>query len=157
MAPVETSEGAASGRAARPAVRRLVDRSEKVTDATVRKFGLVVLVGFAAIGAIARWRLHPQTALGFWIAGGAIAAAALAAPRAVRPFRDAWMRGAAVLGRINTTILITAFYVVAVVPLGLLFKLLGRDSMRRGLDRGAKSYWEPKELAREPRRYFDQY
>ena len=53
--------------------------------------------------------------------------------------------------------LLTAFYFLLITPLGLLFRLLGRDPLCRKFDPAAKSYWQPRREPDSLDRYFHQY
>lgn len=58
---------------------------------------------------------------------------------------------------ISNLILIVVYYLV-LTPIGLVLRLLGRDSMTRSLDREAKSYWHAHQPgAGGPARYFRQF
>ena len=61
------------------------------------------------------------------------------------------------IGWAISMIFLTAFYFLLLAPLGLFFRLLGRDPLSRRFDPAAKSYWlariEPDSLDR----YFHQY
>lgn len=67
---------------------------------------------------------------------------ALVAPRALEPVERVWMAFARVLGAINTRIIMGLFYALVFVPLALLFKVIGRDEMRRRWTAGAQTNWE---------------
>jgi hypothetical protein len=54
-------------------------------------------------------------------------------------------------------ILLTAFYFLLLMPLGLLFRLLGRDPLCRKFDPAAKSYWLVRRQPDSLDRYFHQY
>ena len=61
------------------------------------------------------------------------------------------------IGWVISMILLTAFYFLLLMPLGFIFRLLGRDPLCRRFDPDAKSYWL---VRREPDsldRYFHQY
>ena len=126
-----------------------------VTDGTVRRFGVVMLVGFGLLGGAAGWLARPTAAAWLWGIGGVVGVFALALPGPARPVFRGWMAVAHVLGRINTTILLALFWLVLVVPLALVFKLIGRDALQRRVR--AASYWEPKTLPSDPKAYFNQF
>jgi len=53
-------------------------------------------------------------------------------------------------------LLMASFYFLLLTPLGLFFRLVGRDPLRRKFDRDAKTYWLPHRRNNEPERYFRQ-
>jgi hypothetical protein len=54
-------------------------------------------------------------------------------------------------------ILLAAFYFLLLTPLGLLFRLIGRDPLHRKFDPSAKTYWLPHRQPDGLDRYFHQY
>jgi hypothetical protein len=122
---------------------RGLDHSPKA----LRRFGLVVggvFLGIAAVGAWrSGWTLGPGlTALAG--VGGALVAVGLVAPALLRPVFFVWMGLAVVLGSIMTRVLLTVVFVLAVVPIGLGLRLVGKDLLHRRPDPEAPSYWLPK-------------
>jgi len=106
----------------------------------LRHFGLLLGALFAVIfGLWPLWR-HHTTPLWPWIVAGVLWLAALIAPVSLRYPHWGWSRLGHALGRVNTPIIFTMLYAIAVVPLGMLMRLWGRDGMRRRLDREAESY-----------------
>jgi hypothetical protein len=71
--------------------------------------------------------------------GGALVLPALVVPRLLGPVERAWMKLAAVLGAVNTRILLTLVYVLVVTPIAWL-RRLGGDPLRRELGTGAGSH-----------------
>jgi len=61
------------------------------------------------------------------------------------------------IGWAISMILLTAFYFLLLTPLGLLFRLLGRDPLGRKFDPDAKSYWLDRRQTDSLDRYFHQY
>ncbi len=49
------------------------------------------------------------------------------------------------------------FYYGLLMPVGLFFKLIGRDSLHRKMDPEAKTYWVPHKSAQSKERYFQQF
>jgi hypothetical protein len=61
------------------------------------------------------------------------------------------------IGWVVSLILLAAFYFLLLTPLGLLFRLLGRDPLGRRFDPAAKSYWLARRQPDSLDRYFHQY
>jgi hypothetical protein len=57
------------------------------------------------------------------------------------------------IGYVVSFILLAAFYFLLLTPLGLFFRLIGRDSLCRKFDLNAKSYW----LSRQSPKNLDSY
>jgi len=61
------------------------------------------------------------------------------------------------IGWVVSLILLAAFYFLLLAPLGLLFRLLGRDALCRRFDPAAKSYWQARREPDSLDRYFHQF
>lgn len=127
------------------------------TTRILRQFaGLCVLflVGMAA------WRYlrfdEPTAAailLGFAVAAGGVG---LLRPHALRPLFVGWMIVAFPIGWMVSRVLLGIVYYGLFTPLGLLFRLAGRDPL--ALSRASRdSYWEAKPAPVDVRRYFHQF
>jgi len=114
----------------------------------IRQFGGLLAL-FALIVAFAAWRKgQGQAAQWTAIGGVALGAVSAAVPAFGALVYRAWMCVAFVIGSIVSTLLLAALYFGAVTPLGLWFRIRGRDALalRRG---GKKSYWVPLEIPEE--------
>lgn len=67
----------------------------------------------------------------------------IVAPRSLAPIEKLWMAFGEKMSVVMTTIILAATYYIVLTPLGIIMRLTGRDSLKRKLDREAKSYWEP--------------
>lgn len=105
-----------------------------------RSFGLVFAAVFVVIGC---WPLIKSGPLRLWalVVAAILLGLALAAPRLLAPLNRLWTQFGLLLGRIVSPIVLFLVYSVAVVPTGLLMRLVGKDPMRRKFDPGAGSYW----------------
>jgi len=110
----------------------------------LRVFAAIVSAGFLLIG------LAPMVLHG---AGPRIWALAVAAwltlqavlyPRGLTGVYRAWMAVGAVLGWINTRIILSIGFFGLIFPLAVVMRLQGKDPMRRGFDPEAKSYRVPR-------------
>jgi multisubunit Na+/H+ antiporter MnhB subunit len=54
-------------------------------------------------------------------------------------------------------VLMAAFYFLILTPVGLFFRLIGRDTLRRKFDRNAATYWIPRRPPETSDRYFHQF
>src|SRR5262249_27099031 len=105
-----------------------------------RSFGIVFAVVFLIIAlvplfsgrAATRWALQ---------AAAAFAICAFVAPDVLAPLNRAWYKLGLLLSAVVSPIAIFLVYVLAVVPTGLVMRLLGKDPMRMRFERDAPSYW----------------
>lgn len=61
------------------------------------------------------------------------------------------------IGLVISFLVLAIFYYGLLTPLGLFFRLLGRDPLRRKFDKAAKSYWIPHRPCESNERYFSQF
>jgi len=52
-----------------------------------------------------------------------------------------WFKFGMLLGSIVAPIVMLLVYCIAVLPIGLIMRLLGKDLLKQKLDKNAKSYW----------------
>jgi len=131
-----------------------VRREERVTDTQARKTALVVA---AVLLLIAAWNLY-RGRMAFVFIFGAVGAlllvAGLLVAPAARAFHKAWMRFAAALGHLNSRVLLTLMYYLAMTPYGFVMRLAGRDPLRRRAKKQA-SYWVARKTTRQTREQFE--
>jgi len=61
------------------------------------------------------------------------------------------------IGFVVSLILMGVFYFGLITPLGLIFRLIGRDAMQRRFDPKARTYWRPHQQTTKAERYFQQF
>ena len=107
----------------------------------LRKFGLVFATGLVLIfGLFLPWLVEKPWPSWPWIAAAVFAGTALVLPQVLKPVFLLWMKIGHVVGWINTRIILGIFFFILFAPVALLFRLLGKDPMRRRLDSSAKTY-----------------
>lgn len=116
----------------------------KSSPVELRKFSWTVGIAFLLIAAFLWWKQLAAWPVLAAIGGGLIVLGTIFPPL-VRPFFYAWMSFAVVLGFVMTRVLLTIFFFLVLTPVGLFFRLIGRDALHRKIDRGAATYWIPKE------------
>lgn len=117
-----------------------------------RKFGLVVGGGLALLGAalaIGGSRLAGPVLGG---AGALLFALGAAVPGLLGPFHRGWMAVSRLLGRVNTAVFLGLVFFLVLTPLGLAFRLAGRDELARR--HRSRTGWVPcPERNRDPRHF----
>ena len=106
----------------------------------LRKFGLLVGGVFAGLGILfwARGKGHYPY---FLAPGVLLLALGLAAPKILKPIYLAWMSMAIVLGFVVSNVILTIFFFLVMMPIGLIARLAGKDFLGLKLNRSAPSYW----------------
>jgi len=107
---------------------------------TLRKFGLIMAVAFGMIGGLWAWHGRPLAPYVLALAAACFVLG-LALPRALDPFERGWMKFAAVLAAVMTRVILTLSFILAIIPVGLLRRLFGGDSLGLRPDPTATSYW----------------
>lgn len=64
---------------------------------------------------------------------------------------------AAPIGFVLSHLLMAGVFYLVMLPIGLVFKVIGRDAMGRKFDPKAQSYWHRRETQRSPASYFKLY
>jgi hypothetical protein len=126
------------------------------------KFGATFLGGMAVIGALYFFVFHEEpTARVLWITGGAVFLLSFIPPIArllyILWIYILWMGIGITMGLVTQPIILVAVFLVLITPVGLVFKLIQRDTMKRKLDRGASSYWEEYRETDDPATYVKQF
>lgn len=119
-------------------------------------FGLIFAAGMGAFGGWSFFHGHPERAQIFLAAGAAVFLLSLIPPVG-RVLYILWMGLGLTIGFFTVPVIMFALYAVAIVPLGLWFRLRRRDVMRRQLDPAAESYWEDYPSAADPASYVRQF
>mgnify|MGYP001815585588 CR=1 FL=1 len=108
---------------------------------TLRSFGITFAIGIVLIfGLFLPWLFEHGWPTWPWIAGGVFSLTGLLLPPLLRPVYGLWMWFGAVLGWINTRIILGITFLLFFVPVALVFHLFGKDPMRRRLDPSLSSY-----------------
>jgi hypothetical protein len=96
------------------------------------------------------------TALVFAGLGLAFGPPGLVRPQAIRPLFVFLITITQPLGWVVSHVLLAVLYYGVVTPLGLVFRLAGRDILCRRQAAGQDSYWTPKPIPTDVRSYFRQ-
>lgn len=109
---------------------------------TDRKFGYVFALALVVLSGFL-WLIFGELFRGLLIAAAIFAIFALVAPGVLLPFNRIWMVFAGRLGAANNFLILGVVYLLAILPVGLFMRIIGRDLMHRKIDRNAKSYLTP--------------
>jgi hypothetical protein len=121
----------------------IFDRQDDVKQSSDRNFGLVMAGVFLVVALLPLvWRFS-LGAVHWWAVGVSVMFATLAltwtAPLA--PLNKLWLQFGLLLHKIVSPIVLGLLFYVAVMPTGLIMRLLGKDPLRLRRDPNAKSYW----------------
>lgn len=116
----------------------------------LRKFGLMFALVLAVLFGlliplirhgmvISNWPAWP------WFGAIVIAAWAMLHPGSVRLLHTPWMKFATIAQWVNTRIIMLLLFYLVILPIGLLLRLFGKDSMQRRFKDSASTYRVPAE------------
>ena len=138
----------------------------KPTRPELRQFGVIAMVAFGLLGG---WLLWRGTLLGFDLGRAArVVAYALwgvaalsgvfsaVAPGANRPLYVALIVLTYPIGWVLSHVMLAVLFYAMITPIGLVFRLLGRDSLNRRFDADATTYWVAHRSRGSVGRYFRQ-
>lgn len=106
----------------------------------LRQFGLTTGAIVAVLfGIVFPYLLDFSWPVWPWLIFAVLGTWALIAPSSLRPIYRGWMRFGMLLGRITTPIILTALFIMTILPGALLLRLFRKDPMHRSFD-DSRSY-----------------
>lgn len=93
------------------------------------------------------WKVGDSGLIILLMIGAIMAVLSFAWPHAVKPIFIGLMLAAAPIGIVVSEVAMLLIFLGVFLPIGLIFRLIGRDALRRKYDMSASTYWESK---REP-------
>jgi hypothetical protein len=125
-------------------------------DFKERSFGISVGGVLLAIGAFALWR--ERWLLAQWTGGigAALLMLGLTFPKLLKWPSAVWWKFALVLGYVNARVILTIAFVLVLTPMGILWRLIGRDPLAKRRQNWAG--WSPSpERLRDPNHFKRMY
>src|SRR5262245_33231782 len=115
-------------------------RTHEVRRSSDRSFGLIVGSAFLLAGA---WpSVHGRPVVRWALATAAcLLALALLRPRTLAPLHSLWFRLGLALQAVVSPVVLGVLFFLTVTPIGVVMRLVGKNPLKLGLDRGARSYW----------------
>lgn len=113
--------------------------SARLTPAQGRRFGLTLGIAFLALGALLLWRHRETAASVAGIIGIGLLLAGLTVPTRLGPIERGWMAFAHAISKVTTPIFMAIVYYVAIVPMGVLMRVLRRNPIDH--DGANDSFW----------------
>lgn len=121
-----------------------IRREHEPVGSSDRSFGLTFAAFFALLAGLSWWRAGHRWP--YWLAAAVLAAAiALAVPKLLSPLNKAWTQLGLLLFKVVNPVVMLVLFVTTIVPIGLLRRALGKDSLRLRFEPDAASYWIPRE------------
>jgi hypothetical protein len=133
----------------------------------LKQFGFIAFAAFGILGALVLWKgrffgielglVARPLAMGFWVLGAACASLSLLWPQGNRPLFIALSLLAFPVGFLVSHVVLAILFFGVLTPVGLLFRVLGRDPLERSFQADRKSYWVDLPEPRDQRSYFRQF
>jgi hypothetical protein len=115
----------------------------------------------AFFGGLAAWqgimRGRVGLAVGLAVLALVVGGLGLIRPALIRPIFVGWMVLAFPIGWAVSLVLLGLVYYGLFLPIGLAFRLAGRDALQLRPRPGASTYWTPRTAPADVRRYFRQF
>lgn len=111
----------------------------RLTAAEGRRFAFTVGGAFVALAGVAWWRGRHTLAIGLGALGTTLGLLGLLVPTRLGPVNRAWMGLATLLSRVTTPLFMGLVFFVAILPIGLVLRLLGKAPLRTS--RTAATFW----------------
>jgi hypothetical protein len=130
----------------------------------VRRFGWRTVAAAPVAGLV--WLVIIRLSAGVWhlwlpliiaIGGLGLGLLCALAPQMSRSIHVVWHIVITLIDWIITGFLLSVVYFLVLTPIGWLFRLAGRQTVRRRPDQSAQTYWENPEKVTDLRRYYRQY
>jgi hypothetical protein len=115
-------------------------REDRTAGPTDRKFGLTI---GAVLALIAIWKSIGSPVGGLIWGGPAVAliGCALVRPSLLSALNNIWQKFGLLLHSIVSPVIMAILFYGIILPIGLLMRACGKDSLRLKLDKAADSYW----------------
>jgi len=132
-------------------------------DTDVRKFGFIALLGFPVMGfALTIWPMSGALPVSAWWAFAGLGgfcglASALGLVALVRPVYVGLTLVGWPIGFVVSHVLLATIYLLMFTPMAIVFRLTGRDPMRKKPHGKVDSYWIVREKQRSPASYLRLY
>jgi hypothetical protein len=110
------------------------------TPKELRQFGLLVGGVFAVIGLWPVVFRGESPRLWAMILGSLLIVLGAVVPQSLKQVHHGWMKVGHVLGSINTRIILGIIYYLLITPMGIVMRLMGKDSMHRALAKETTTY-----------------
>jgi len=118
----------------------------------LRNFGVITgVIVVMLFGLLMPWLLNNSFPKWPWYVAGILISWGLLFPNSLRPVYKGWMAFGAILGWINTRIILIFVFYLVVMPVGFLVRLFGVDPMARKLDPRLDSYRVKSEVTENSR------
>lgn len=133
----------------------LVEFNADPTDRQLKQFGGVCVLALPLVAWL--WTGSSGTVLVAAGAGAVLCAIGMVAPGILKPVFVGLTILTIPIGMLVGELALLLIYFGVFLPLGLVFRITGRDSMQRKPASDAETYWEQRTPVKDARRYYQQW
>jgi hypothetical protein len=124
-------------------------QDEIVAGPSDRNFGITMAAVFALIGGVGLYKGSSHAPL--WLCISAIfAGLTLWRPQSLNVANRAWLKLGLLMYRVVNPVIMAVLFFGAILPIGLLMRLFGKDFLKLERDRSLPTYWLPRADPRPP-------
>jgi hypothetical protein len=125
------------------------EHDDTVVGPSDRNFGFTMAAVFALIGAFGLYKGSSHAPI--WLGVAAVfAGLTLLRPHWLNPANRAWLKLGLLMYRVVNPVIMALLFFVAILPIGLVMRLFGKDFLRLARDRASPTYWLPRSDPRPP-------
>ena len=135
---------------------KLVKINWNPSDRQLRQFALIALAALPLLGWL--WSAGNLTVT--WVAavvGAALAALGLLCPRVIKPVFLALSLLAVPIGMVVSEVALALVFYGLLLPMGIVFRFIGRDALQLKFNRQARTYWQRKKQPADAASYLRQW
>jgi hypothetical protein len=142
---------------------KLIEINRNPTNRQLRQFGVAALLFLPLIGWLSTGKPRTLAAVNLPLLGSlaamglAMALLGFIKPKALQPVFVGASLVTLPIGLVVGEVVLLILFFGLFAPMGLLFRLIGRDALQRRLERDAKTYWQRKRQPDSPARYYQQF
>lgn len=133
----------------------------------LRSFGWIAIAGFGLLGAMAKFHFGlghflsepagAPVAYVMWGLAVLCGICAATAPTLLKPLFIGLTLITFPIGFVVSYVAVTAIFFLIITPVGLVFRLIGRDALTRRFEPAAATYWIRRNPPQDVKRYFRQF
>ena len=133
---------------------KLIEFNRNPSHLQLKQFGVVSLFALPLVTWF--WGGNATVVASMGLLGTAIAIFSIVSPKAIKPIFLGLTAITTPIGMVLGEVVMLMIYLIAFLPIALLFRLTGRDALLLRVDRNAASYWKKKKPVTDITSYYRQ-
>ncbi len=141
----------------------IIDFNANPSSRQLRQFGLITTIALPAITYLlcgrstAEWSSLQTNLMALFTTAGILAGLlGWFKPAALKPLFLAAMIATYPIGLVVSELILLALFLLVFTPFAMVFRLIGRDALKRKIDPDADTYWQPKDQPQDAASYYRQ-